>query len=127
MSSTFLGPIAGRILICGGRNWTDYGCVLRELRARSSRFHTVIHGACRGADVLGGRAAAECGLAIREFPADWQRYGRKAGFIRNTQMLHQGRPSFVLAFHGHIDQSAGTRMMIDIALDADIRVRLIEH
>lgn len=51
--------------------------------------------------------AKELGFIVLPFPADWSRYGRAAGPIRNRQMLDQ-KPSLVLAFHSDIAHSKGT-------------------
>jgi hypothetical protein len=53
--------------------------------------------AARGADTL-----AEEWAKVRGIPctADWDDLGRKAGPIRNAQMLRKGRPELVVACPG---------------------------
>jgi hypothetical protein len=63
----------------------------------------------RGADTLAGIIAEQIGLQVEVYPADWNRHGQAAGPIRNQQMLDQGRPDIVLAFHANISQSKGTK------------------
>ena len=78
-----------RVLVCGGRDYTDRGAVfaaLDELHAREP-IALLIHGAARGADSLGGEWAAARGVPVQAFPADWKKHGRAAGPKRNQQML----------------------------------------
>jgi hypothetical protein len=60
-----------------------------------------MHGAARGADRLAGAAALRLGLEVVEYPADWKRHGRRAGYVRNEQMLAAG-PDLVVAFHASL-------------------------
>lgn len=78
----------------------------------------VIHGAARGADKLAGQIADEFGFRTLAYPADWETHGKKAGFVRNTHMLREGRPDCVLAAPG----GKGTAMMVDIARRAGVPV-----
>ena len=113
-----------RILICGSRLWMDYGMVLDKL-ADELALHDiecVIEGECRGADLMGRRAAETLGIPVQKFPADWKKYGKRAGFMRNRQMLVEGKPDIVLAFNRN--NSPGTTDMCDCALDVGIEVKV---
>lgn len=61
-----------------------------------------------------------------EFKADWDGLGRRAGFVRNTQMLEEGKPNLVIAFAHDFENSKGTRMMIDIARKAFVETYVVE-
>jgi hypothetical protein len=117
-----------RILICGDRNWTDeatIGAVLVQHLDPTSDY--VIHGCARGADTIGGDIAKALGVPktrILKFPADWNKYRKAAGPIRNQQMITEGKPTLVLAFHNHIIMSKGTKDMIRKALKAGLPVYL---
>jgi len=106
-----------RVLICGGRDYSDRP----YLNAYLSVFRDVIgisalcHGAAPGADSL---AADWYGPNARAFPASWAVHGKKAGFLRNRQMLRDFRPQVVIAFPG----GNGTRDMIAAAEKAGILV-----
>jgi len=113
-----------RILVCGDRRWTDYGMIWKELVERLP-IELVIHGGARGADALAGRAARELGIPVSEFPAEWSRYGRAAGPIRNRRMLDEGKPDLVLAFHNDINRSLGTRNMVRQAVEAGVPVEVV--
>lgn len=57
------------------------------------------------------------------FKADWDKYGKSAGYIRNKQMLDEGKPDLVVAFPG----GKGTKMMIDLAKKAGVEVIIYEQ
>lgn len=115
------------LLGCGGR---DLAWPLARIRAELERLVAgrpvlqLIHGGARGADRSIGAVAAELGWPVLEMPAQWQRYGRGAGMIRNGQMLEQAislakqasRPDQrvkvgVIAFPG----GPGTALMVRLA------------
>lgn len=114
-----------RILVCGGRNYNDQEAVDRALDAyvfgfgvRTGLGYVIIHGAASGADTCAREWALRNGISQEEFHADWKKYGRRAGYIRNNDMLHLGKPDIVLAFPG----GKGTAMMVGIATKAGVRV-----
>lgn len=114
-----------RVLVCGDRDWTDGQLIAQYLE--EIRPFVVIEGEARGADKLARRAAEFLRIAVLAFPADWEKYGKRAGPIRNRQMLKEGRPNLVLAFHDSIERSKGTKDMIRAAQSAGVPVRLITH
>ena len=117
--------VRSSVLVCGDRNWTDRSAVrscLHELQGMG--YATLIHGACRGADMIAAEEAEKLGyLIIESFHADWSKYGRAAGPVRNQQMLDVGCPDLVVYFHNDITNSKGTRDMISRAARAGIEVR----
>ena len=114
-----------KLLVCGDRNWTDAALIHAELKKRPN-VRLLIHGAAPGADTLAGKAAVECGIRVKAIPADWKRYGRAAGPIRNAAMLKE-IPHLVLAFHDDIKHSKGTKNMIAQAYKAGVPYKLISH
>lgn len=110
-----------RVLVCGGRDWTDQyimSLVLDRARAQGS-VEVVIEGEARGADLMARGWAANRGVTIEPYPADWDRFGKGAGPIRNAQMLVEGRPDWVCAFD---TGGPGTRDMIRQAREAGLPV-----
>lgn len=118
-----------RILVCGDREWTNYKRIYSELKWIQilSNIECIIEGEARGADKLGRKAAEELNIKVLPFPADWDKYKKAAGPIRNRQMLKEGKPNLVLAFHSNIEKSKGTADMIDIAKKAGITTRLFKR
>jgi hypothetical protein len=126
-------PTQRRVLICGDRNWTHFSLIynwLEGLWIESIAYGAdivVIEGEAKGADTHGRLAAEDLGLSVIRFPADWTAYGRAAGPIRNKQMLDEGRPTEVHAFHDSISTSKGTLNMLKQALKHGIRCYLHTH
>ena len=118
-----------RILVCGDRNWTDYFLIATTLykAIKHEPRVTIIHGAARGADSMAGIFARTNGLNVRSYPAQWSKHGKAAGIIRNQQMLDEGKPDKVIAFHDDIKNSKGTKDMIERAKKAGIPVELVTH
>lgn len=94
-----------KLIIAGGRNFTDYELLEQECKrfimentVRNPEWHeykkfklmpndiTIISGKALGADLLGERFASKFGFNLLEFPADWDKHGRSAGPIRNAEM-----------------------------------------
>ena len=108
-----------KLLICGDRNWRQEAPIRKVLERYDPSDVTVIHGDARGADRMAGRIADEMGFSVEAFPAEWEKYGRAAGPIRNRQMLKEG-PDLVIAFHADIESSKGTKDMLAISTKAGI-------
>jgi hypothetical protein len=106
-----------RILVCGDRNWADrkfIAEVLEDMKDNFSTWQVLIEGEAPGADSIAAKWARRNGITVFAFPADWDLYGRAAGPIRNKQMLDEGKPDMVIAFHDNIEESRGTRNMLTI-------------
>lgn len=103
-----------RVLVFGDRNWTDGQAIERRLREihAFTPIEFVIEGEARGADTLAKEAAYRIGIRVEPFPADWARYGRAAGPVRNQQMLDEGVPTRGLCFHSNITKSKGSADML---------------
>lgn len=106
-----------KILICGDREWDDKETMELWIRhyAQIHRGHIiVIHGACRGADLMAEEICKEIQLPYWGYPARWDQYKRAAGPIRNREM-YRLQPDLVLAFHNDIENSKGTANMLTLA------------
>ena len=112
-----------KVLFCGDRNW-DNEAPIRTALLELLPDTIIIHGGARGADKIAGRIAKEMGFTVVEVPANWEKYGKAAGSIRNREMLSLG-PELVFAFHKNINESKGTKHMLKIAKDAGIDTILI--
>jgi hypothetical protein len=111
-----------RVLICGSRDWTDKRRIGRYLDALLTTEClepanlVVIHGGCKGADHHAGMEAKGRGCQVLEFPANWKKHGLSAGPKRNQQMLDEGKPDRVVAFHPSLTTSKGTKDMVSRAM-----------
>ena len=101
-----------RLLVCGDRYWNDRSAIHSVLSTLKDEISLVITGGATGADTLAHQVALELNLPTKVFPADWAKYGRAAGPIRNRQMLTEGQPTCLLAFHNDLTTSRGTKNMI---------------
>ena len=107
-----------KVIIAGGRDFTNATVMATVLNNLQDVDHaieieklTLICGMARGADITAYGLFKEAGLPIEEYPADWNQYGKQAGFIRNTQMANVA--DMVIAFWD--GKSRGTAHMIDTA------------
>lgn len=118
------GAFPLRVLICGSRKWVDIKPILRELQLLEN-IDCLIEGEALGADTLARQAAESLNIPVSKFPADWKTFGKTAGPIRNRQMLLEGKPDLVLAFHPCLEQSLGTKNMVNQAKAKGITVKVI--
>lgn len=114
-----------RVIIAGGRDYTDYERVVRvcnhQLKNKLLNSTViVVCGMAAGADYLGAQWARSLGLKVEEFPADWKGLGRGAGFIRNQQMADVA--DGLIAFPG----GRGTADMVRRAEAKGLIVRVIK-
>lgn len=108
-----------RVLICGDRHWKDEDIVEEYIKSLPSDT-VVIQGMCRGADIIARSKAHQRGLEVKDFPTKWDLYGRAAGPIRNRQMIEEGKPDLVVAFHNDLSKSKGTANMLKQARERGI-------
>ena len=107
-----------RLLICGNRYWSDKEAIKNVLVTLSPTV--LIEGEAPGADTLSRICAEEMNIPVLKFSADWKKFGRAAGPIRNKQMLDKGKPNLVVAFHDNIAESKGTKNMLAQAKKAGV-------
>lgn len=120
---------AMKVLITGSRSWDDYELIHDELKKLPANS-TIVHGNCKGADIIAGEIAKEMGFIVREYPADWVKYGKAAGPIRNRHMatsehLPESPIDLCLVFHDCIETSTGTKDMVSIIDRLRIPKRLL--
>lgn len=112
-----------RVLICGSRDWIDREAIRSWLsKLQDWGYDTVVEGEAKGADSIARDEAKAMGFKVIPFVAQWGEYHKAAGVIRNQQMLDEGKPSLVLFFHYNLQQSKGTKDMVDRARRAGIQV-----
>lgn len=107
-----------RVLVCGGRDYVDRRGVYKCLDGLVPRPTQIIAGGANGADSLAVDWAGYRSVPYRVFNADWEKHGRRAGPIRNQQMIDEGNPHLVMAFRG----GRGTADMVRRAKAAGVPV-----
>ncbi len=115
-----------RVIVCGSREvGRDPNIARATISARLAELpgHVVIvHGGARGVDRIAGQEAEKLGLLLDVFPADWERDGKAAGFIRNQRMIDVGADLVIAFWDG---KSNGTRHTITRAEHAGIPVEVV--
>lgn len=117
-----------RLLVTGSRSWTDRAVIARALIDVDAewgvpRDAVLVHGGARGADLIAADVWAGFGMTVEAHPADWDRYGQRAGYVRNAEMVRAGA-HLCLAFI--VDGSRGATMCAQLAEEAGIPVRRFE-
>ncbi len=116
LSKTF-----GWIIVCGGRDYDDFNRVSRvlwELEGERGRLF-VRHGGANGADSLADRWCHSTEHTAVPVFAEWDKFGKAAGGIRNQAMLDMKPPvKLVVAFPG----GRGTADMVRRAKRAGVEV-----
>ena len=118
-----------RIIVCGTRDFNDKPLLQKTLDSVLNGMQSVeiVSGGCRGADTYGEEYARSRKISVKRFPADWDKYGRAAGPIRNRQMLEYATAenATVIAFWD--GKSKGTMNMIQTAQKQGANVHVINY
>ena len=80
-----------KLAIVGSRTFFDYKVLKKTLDDISTEhgliYVEIISGGAKGADTLGEKYAEEYKIPTKIFPAEWKKYGKKAGFKRNVDII----------------------------------------
>lgn len=112
-----------RVIVCGSRTWTDWLMIADRL-GRLPAGSTVVHGGAKGADLIAARCAERLHLEVEPHPARWDKYGKRAGHIRNSEMGALGADLVIAFWDGH---SKGTQNMLDNAAFYGIPYEVIQE
>lgn len=114
-----------KVIIAGGRDFDDYDLMKRKLDHLFSKRKPdeVVSGGARGADALGEGYSKERRIPLKIFKADWDKYGKAAGHVRNAEMAGYG--THLVAFWD--GKSRGTKNMIETAKRKGLDVRVIYY
>ncbi len=104
-----------KLIVAGGRDFTDTNRMIAELQklvesGEITNSPELVCGMARGADLTAYNLWKEAGMVIHEFPADWDGLGKRAGYVRNTEMANFADAA-VCFWDGN---SKGTKHMLDI-------------
>ena len=100
-----------KVAIVGSRDYSDLEEVRRYVDGLPSDT-IFISGGARGVDKAAEQAAKRVGMKTKIYPAEWDKYGKSAGFRRNTVMILAA--DRIVAFWD--GKSKGTKHAIDIAI-----------
>ena len=116
--------IQNRIIIAGSRTCPEQNDEL------FIKVHNIIHnlsdieivsGTAKGADRFGECFANRLKIPLKRFPADWDTHGKSAGYVRNKQMAEYAT-HLIAIWDG---KSKGTKNMIDLAKEYNLKTRVI--
>lgn len=100
-----------RTIIAGSRTINDYEILEKVVRGIVWKPSLIISGGAMGVDKLGERYAKEHNLPLKIYPANWKKYGKVAGFVRNWEMADNA-DALIAIWDG---ESRGTEHMIRTA------------
>jgi len=115
-----------KIIVAGSRTITDWFEVNRTILfgltelvdLKDFNDIEIVSGRARGIDILGERYAKENNLKLKLFPADWDQYGKRAGYLRNKQMAEYA-DALILIWDG---KSRGSQMMLELAKQYKLKI-----
>ena len=100
-----------KVIIAGSRTIQDYTLVLNAIKASGYEIDELVSGGARGVDSMGETWAYAHNVPIKQFPAEWDKYGKSAGFRRNEVMAKYA-DALILVWDG---QSHGSAHMLKTA------------
>ena len=117
-----------KLIVAGGRDFHNYQLLTKvimdlALVEYADRAISIVSGMAKGADSLGYMFAVENSVRKYSFPADWNKYGRSAGMLRNKEMGVFS--DALLAFWD--GQSKGTQQMIQYMGTLDKPVHVVRY
>lgn len=108
-----------RVAIVGGRDFDHYELMFHLLD--KMEIDIIVSGGAPGADSLAERYANDMGIKTLIFKAEWDKYGKSAGFIRNKDII-DNCDSVVAFWDG---SSKGTLSSINLAKKQRKEVKII--
>ena len=118
-----------RIIIAGSRDFNDFVFLAKKcdeiLLNESAEDLEFVCGMARGADLLGKRYADKWGYSVKCFPANWDKYGKSAGYRRNEDMALYAKEDNGVLIAFWDGASKGTKHMIDLANKHGLKVFIV--
>ena len=76
-----------KLAIIGSRTFDDYDLLCNHLEPYVDKITLMVSGGAKGADSLGEQWAQSKNIQTLIFPAEWDKYGRRAGYVRNEDII----------------------------------------
>ena len=114
-----------RLLITGSRsceNEERIRKILLSVFRKKGEDVALISGNARGADRICEKVAEDFGWTVERYPANWEKYGKSAGFLRNREMV-LSKPDLALAFFPGSIPTKGTQITIDLCKKYQVTLR----
>ena len=109
-----------KLIIAGSRSF-DRGDMVIEAIKEFKPVTEIVCGMAKGADMMGFHYGRIWNIPVKEFPANWDLYGKSAGYKRNQQMAKYADAALI--FWDGI--SKGTKHMIDICQRNGMRYKVV--
>lgn len=112
-----------KVAIIGSRSFSDYDFFVKEIESAVpiSDITAIVSGGARGADSLGARFGQDYVIPTEIYMADWQKHGKAAGFIRNSEIVKNS--DIIVAFWD--GQSRGTQDTMQKARKKEVPVWVV--
>lgn len=114
-----------KVIIAGGRDFNDYNILKKycdHILSNKTDIE-IVCGMARGADLLGKRYAEEKKYKLAKFPADWDKFGKSAGYKRNEEMGLYADAAIIF-WNG---ESKGTKHMIDLSKKNNLLLKVYRY
>lgn len=110
-----------RVIIAGSREILNYVDLLEAISESNFEITTVISGGAAGVDSLGEKWAKDNGTTLEVYPAEWAKYGKRAGPVRNQRMAEAGDALIAVMLR---KGTRGTLDMIEKASGMGLKVHI---
>ena len=107
-----------KTIIAGSRNFYGYAVLEEMINVITWEITEVVSGGAKGVDKMGELWADDHNVPLIRFPAEWDKYGKAAGYIRNKQMAEYADALIAIQLQG----SKGTANMITLAREMGLKV-----
>jgi hypothetical protein len=107
-----------KVIIAGSRTINNYKLLKSAIEDSKFKIDEIVSGVAKGIDTLGLRYAEENKIPVKCFPADWKKFKKKAGLIRNREMAEYA-DGLIAIWDGY---SRGTKHMIDFAASKGLNI-----
>ena len=123
-----------RIIVAGSRGFDNYSLLssrldkyMEEMSPVYRKNAEIISGTARGADQLGEKYAEAKGLILKQFPANWDKFGNKAGYLRNKDMAEYASEGIGVLFLFWDGKSKGSKNMLELAHRYELELNVIKY